>query len=51
MAEPIPDESGISLWFPRNAKRGAENPSNPAFLQLCDYTSKYSAISYGCGRI
>src|SRR5215813_11084350 len=31
MAEPIPDESGVSLPFPLNAKRGAEEILHPAF--------------------
>jgi hypothetical protein len=51
MTEPIPDESGVSLPFPLNAKRGVEEVLHPAFARLCDYTSKYSATSYGCGRI
>jgi hypothetical protein len=47
MAEPVPDESGVSLRFPRNAERGVEETLHPAFVRLCVYTSKYSATSYG----
>ena len=43
MAEPVPDESGVSLRFPRNAERGVEETLHPAFVRLCVYTSKYSA--------